>query len=93
MTKTPKDCDKIISVLFRKAYVGLKSISCITFFASLVVSPVASQSEGPWFESHANLLKKKNKNKNNKNKKTHKKQNKKTFLYYNGENLSVIISL
>ena len=52
MTKTPKDYNKIISVLFCKAYVGLKSISCITFIAGLVVSLVASQSEGPGFESH-----------------------------------------
>ena len=60
MTKTPKDYNKIISVLFCKckAYVGLKSISCITFIAGLVVSLVASQSKGPGFESHANLLKK-----------------------------------
>ena len=59
MTKTPKDYNKIISVLFCKAYVGLKSISCITFIAGLVVSLVASQSEGPWFESQAILFKKK----------------------------------
>ena len=59
MTKTPKDYDKIISVWFRKAYVGLKSNSCITFLVGLVVSSVTSQpSEGPGFESHANLLKK-----------------------------------
>ena len=57
MTKTPKDYDKIISVLFCKAYVGLKPISCITFLGSLVVRPVALQSEGPSFESHANLKK------------------------------------
>ena len=77
MTKTPKDYDKIISVLFPKVYVGLKSISCITSLAGLVASQVASQSEGPRFESHANLFQKK----------------KKTFLYYSGENLSVLISL
>ena len=59
MTKTPKDYDKIISVLFRKAFEGLKSISCNTFLAGLVVSSVASQSEGPGFESHVNLLKRK----------------------------------
>ena len=41
MTKIPNDYDKMISVLFRKAYVGLKSISCITFLAGLVVSPDA----------------------------------------------------
>ena len=58
MTKTPKDYDKIISVLFRKAYVGLKSLSCNAFLAGLVVSLVASQSGGPRFESHVNLLKK-----------------------------------
>ena len=56
MTKTPKDYNKIISVLFCKAYVGLKSISCITFIAGgLVVSLGASQSESPGFESHAIL--------------------------------------
>ena len=70
MTNIPKGCDKIILVLFRKAYVGLKSISCITFLPGLVVSPVAWQSEGPGFEYHTNF-----------------------FLYYNGENLSVIILL
>ena len=59
MTKIPKGYDKIILVLFCKAYVGLKSISCITFLPGLVVSPVARQSEGPGFESHTNLLKKK----------------------------------
>ena len=75
MTKTRKGYDKIISLFFRKAYVGLKSISCITILPGLVVSSVASQSGDPGFESHAILLKKK-----------------KTFLYYNGENLSVIIS-
>ena len=74
MTKTGKGYDKIISVFFRKAYVGLKSIPCITILPGLVVSSVASGSEDPGFESHA-ILKKK------------------TFLYYNGENLSVIISL
>ena len=42
MTKTPKDYDKSLSLLFRKAYVGLKSISCITSLAGLVVSHVAS---------------------------------------------------
>ena len=77
MTKTPKDYDKIISVLLRKAYVGLKSISCTTSLAGLVVSQVASQSEGPGIKSYANLFIKKEKN----------------FLYYNGENLLVIISL
>ena len=61
MTKTPKDYNKIISVLFCKAYVGLKSISCITFISGLVVSLGASQSEGPGFESHAILFKKKKK--------------------------------
>ena len=79
MTKTGKGYDKIISVFFRKVYVWLKSISCITILPGLVVSSVASGSEDPGFESHA-ILKKKN-------------RNKKTFLYYNGENLSVIISL
>ena len=78
MTKTGKGYDKIISVFFRKAYVGLKSISCITILPGLVVSSVASGSEDPGFESNA-ILK--------------KNRNKKTFLYYNGENLSVIISL
>ena len=58
MTNSPKDYNIIISVLFCKAYVGLKSISCITFIAGLVVSLVPSQSEGPGFESHAILLKK-----------------------------------
>ena len=77
MTKTGKGYDKIISVFFRKSYVGLKSIFCITILPGLVVSSVASWSEDPGFESHAILKKKKNK----------------TFLYYNGENLSVIISL
>ena len=74
MTKTGKGYDKIISVFFRKAYVGLKSISCMIILPGLVVSSVASGSEDPGFESHA-ILKKK------------------TFLYYNGENISVIISL
>ena len=78
MTKTGKGYDKIISVFFRKVYVWLKSISCITILPGLVVSSVASGSEDPGFESHA-ILK--------------KNRNKKTFLYYNGENLSVIISL
>ena len=78
MTKTGKGYDKIISVFFRKAYVVSKSISCITILPGLVVSSVASGSEDPGFESHA--IKKKKKKKN-------------TFLYYNGENLSVIISL
>ena len=64
MTKIPKGCDKIISVFFRKAYVGLKSISCITFLPGLVVSSVASGSGDPRFESHAILKKKINKNKN-----------------------------
>ena len=73
MTNTGKGYDKIISVFFRKAYVGLKSNFCITILPGLVVSSVASGSEDPGFESHAIL--------------------KKTFLYYNGENLSVIISL
>ena len=49
---------KILSVLFRKAYVGLKSISYNTFLAGLVISSVASQSEGPGFKFHVNLLKK-----------------------------------
>ena len=75
MTKTPKDYNKIIPVLFCKAFIVLKSISCIAFIAGLVVSLGASQSEGPGFESHAILFKKK-----------------KTFLYYSGENLLVIIS-
>ena len=56
MTKSPKDYDTFISVLFRKAYVALKSISCITFLAGLVVTSVTSQSEGHGFESHANLF-------------------------------------
>ena len=72
MTKTRKGYDKIRSVFFRKAYVGLKSFSCITIFPGLVVSSVASGSGDPRFQTHA-ILKKK--------------------LYYNGENLSVIISL
>ena len=46
MTKTGKGYDKIISVFFRKVYVGLKSISCITILPGLVVSSVASGSEG-----------------------------------------------
>ena len=58
MTKTPKDYNKIIPVLFCKAYTVLKSISCIAFIAGLVVSLGASQSEGPGFESHAILFKK-----------------------------------
>ena len=53
MTKTGKGYDKIISVFFRKVYVGLKSISCITILPGLVVSSVASGSEDPGFESHA----------------------------------------
>ena len=53
MTKTGKGYDKIISVFFRKVYVGLKSISCITILPGLVVSSVASGSEDPRFESHA----------------------------------------
>ena len=61
MTKTRKGYDKIISVFFRKAYVGLKSISCITILLGLVVSSVASGSGDPGFESHA-ILKKKKKN-------------------------------
>ena len=63
MTKTGKGYDKIISVFFRKVYVGLKSISCITILPGLVVSSVASGSEDPGFESHAIL--KKNRNKKN----------------------------
>ena len=59
MTKTRKGYDKIISVLFHKAYVGLKSISCITILPGLVVSSVASESEDPGFESYAILLKNK----------------------------------
>ena len=55
MTKTGKGYDKIISVFFRKVYVGLKSISCITILPGLVVSSVASGSEDPGFESHAIL--------------------------------------
>ena len=77
MTKTGKGYDKIISVFFRKAYVGLKSISCITILPGLVVSSVASGSEDPGFESHAILKKKK----------------KKKHFYITMENLSVIISL
>ena len=73
MTKTGKGYDKIISVFFRKAYVGSKSIFCITILPGLVVSSVASGSEDPGFESHAILKKKK------------KKKKKKTFLYYNGK--------
>ena len=57
MTKTGKGYDKIISVFFHKAYVGLKSISCITILPGLVVSSVASGSEDPGFESHAILKK------------------------------------
>ena len=53
MTKTGKGYDKIISVFFRKAYVGLKSISCITILPSLVVSSVTSGSEDPGFEAYA----------------------------------------
>ena len=64
MTKTGKGYDKIISVFFRKAYVVLKSISCITILPGLVVSSVASGSEDPGFESHA--IKKKNKQTNKK---------------------------
>ena len=59
MTKTGKGYDKIISVFFRKAYVVLKSISCITILPGLVVSSVASGSEDPGFESHAIQKKKK----------------------------------
>ena len=66
MTKTRKGYDKIISVFFRKAYVGLKSISCITILLGLVVSSVVSGSGDPGFESHA-ILKKKNNNNNNSN--------------------------
>ena len=58
MTKTGKGYDKIISVFFHKAYVGLKSNSCITILPGLVVSSVASGSEDPGFESHAILKKK-----------------------------------
>ena len=57
MTKTGKGYDNIISVFFRKAYVGLKSISCITILPGIVVSSVASGSEDPEFESHAILKK------------------------------------
>ena len=57
MTETGKGYDKIISVFFRKAYVGLKSICCITILPGLVVSSVASGSEDPGFESHAILKK------------------------------------
>ena len=85
MAKTGKGYDKIISVFFRKAYVELKSISCITIFPGLVFSSVASGSEDPGFESHAILKKIIMKKK--------KKKEKHTFLYYNRENLSVIISL
>ena len=61
MLKTRKGYDKIISVSFHKAYVGLKSISCITILPGLVVSPVASGSGNPGFKSHAILKKKKKK--------------------------------
>ena len=66
IAKTPflqcgKGYDKIISVFFRKVYVGLKSISCITIHPGLVVSSVASGSEDPGFESHAILKKNRNK--------------------------------
>ena len=47
MTKTRKGYDKIISVFFHKAYVGLKSISCITILPGLVVSSVAQNQEVP----------------------------------------------
>ena len=63
MTKTGKGYDKIISVFFRKAYEGLKSIFCITILPGLVDSSVASGSEDPGFKSHA-ILKKKKKKKN-----------------------------
>ena len=63
MTKTGKGYDKIISVFFRKAYVGLKSFSCITILPGQVVSSVVSGSEDPGFESHAILKKKKKKKK------------------------------
>ena len=63
MTKTRKGYDKIISVFFHKAYVGLKSISCITILPGLVVSSVASGSGDPGFESHTILKKKKEKKK------------------------------
>ena len=59
MTKTRKGYDKIISVFFRKAYAGLKSISRITILPGLVVSSVVSGSGDPGFESHA-ILEKKN---------------------------------
>ena len=65
MTKTGKGYDKIISVFLRKAYVGLKSISCITILPGLVVSSVASGSEDPGFESPCHP---KNKTKQNKKK-------------------------
>ena len=81
MTKTGKGYDKIISVFFRKAYVGLKSISCITILPGLVVSSVASGSEDPGVRIPCHPKKKK------------KIEIKKTFLCYNRENLSVIISL
>ena len=61
MTKTDKGYDKIISVFFHKAYVGLKLIFCITILPGLVVSSVASGSEDPGFESHALLKNKKTK--------------------------------
>ena len=61
MTKTRKGYDKIISVFFHKAYVGLKSISCITLLNGLVVSSLASGSGDPGLESHAILKKKKKK--------------------------------
>ena len=50
MTKPRKGYEKIISVFFRKAYLGLKSISCITILTGLVVSSVASGSGDTWFE-------------------------------------------
>ena len=75
MTKTCKGYDKIISVFFRKAYVGLKSSSCITILPSLVVSSVASESEDLGFESHAILLK-------TKQNKTKQKQKKKKKPFY-----------
>ena len=59
MTKTCKGYDKIISVFFSKAYIGLKSISCITIPPGLVVSSVSSGSGDPGFESHAILKKNK----------------------------------
>ena len=79
MTKTGKGYDKIISVFFREAYVGLKSISCITILPGLVVSSVALGSEDPGFESHA-IQKKKKERKKKKPKPKKKKNNHHIFI-------------